>query len=327
MRAAARFLPARLRARCDRWLFRSGGAAAREVVLVQRRVFILPTRQGLVYAGILALMLAASINYALSLGYVLTFLLAAMGVNAMLHTWRNLALLRAAAGPCEPVFCGDPAVFVVELDNRTSHPRHAVTLSRDGQDASPLDLPARAIRRATLAVPTTQRGVLRAGRLVLHTRFPLGLYRAWSSLELDLGCLVYPRPAPPGLPLPATGAAQHGPALPAAGDDDFGGLRPYRRGDALRHVAWKATARDDALLTKQFAGRATVECWLAWEALPAAWDTERRLAQLARWVIDADRAGLGYGLSLPGRRIPLGSGPVQRRRCLEALARHEQPHG
>lgn len=314
----------RLRAALERGLFRTGGAPAREVTLVQRRVFILPTRQGLVLGGILVLMLAAAVNYALSLGYVLTFLLAAMALNAMVHTYRNLARLHLTARPVEPVFCGDLAVFAVDLDHGEPRDRHAIALSGGNPEVNDVvDVPAGATRAARLALPTHRRGRLHPGRLVLHTTYPLGLYRAWSYLELAFDGLVYPRPAPPGLPLPGVASLTRASGVVATGDEDFAGLRRYQRGDTPRQIAWKASARGDALLTKQFSGPAAVECILDWHALPATWDTERRLSQLTRWVLDADQAGIAYTLVLPGTTVPVASGSAHRRHCLEALALYE----
>jgi uncharacterized protein (DUF58 family) len=37
-------------------------------------------------------------------------------------------------------------------------------------------------------------------------------------------------------------------------------------------------------------------------------------------VLMADRAGASYGLALPGRELPPGTGEAHRRQCLEVLA-------
>lgn len=319
-----RSLRQRARDALERGLFRTGGVATRDVVLVQRRVFILPTRQGLVFAGILVLMLAAAVNYALSLGYVLTFLLAAMALNAMLHTYRNLARLHVTARPVDPVFCGDLAVFGVDLAHDHARDRLAIALSGGMPEVTDtVDVPVGGPQVARLALPATRRGRLHPGRLVLQTTYPLGLYRAWAYLELAFDGLVYPRPAPPGVPLPVAASLTRAAGAAATGDEDFSGLRSWQRGDTLRQIAWKASARGEALLTKQFSGPAAVECLLDWHTLPAAWDAERRLSQLTRWVLDADQAGIAYALALPGMTVPLGSDSAHRRRCLEALALYE----
>ena len=304
------------------WLFQWRGPERGTIVLVQRRVFILPTRQGLLFAGVIVLMLIGSVNYDLSLGFILSFLLGATGIQSMLHTFRNLAHLRIAPGRVQPVFAGEQAQFQIRIANSARAHRYAIGVTRDGQVADYVDVPPGDAALAIAAVLATQRGWLRPGRLTLFTFFPVGLFRAWSYADLDMHCLVYPAPASPGLPLPLPEAGDGQGGLHGHGQDEFSGLRPYRPGDSPRHIAWKAVARDDNLLTKQFAGRADAELWLAWERLPPAMDTERRIGHLARWVIDADDHGLAYGLRLPGLTIPIAAGAAHRAACLRALALH-----
>ncbi len=304
----------------DHWLFQLRGPQRGIIVLVQRRVFILPTREGIVFAAILILMLIGSINYSLSLGFVLTFLLAAMGVNAMIHTFRNLANVRVSAARTHPVFAGEKAQFNICIDNPGQTARYSIGLTRDKRDATYFDVPGQRMAFAGIGVPAVRRGILRPGRLTLFTRYPFGLYYAWAYLELDMQCIVYPRPASPGLPLPAAESHAGEGARSGQGQEDFAGLRQYHPGDSPRHIAWKAAARDQGLLTKQFSGRADTELWLDWRQLPAHLDVEEKLSRLTRSVLDAHARGMAFGLRLPGKNIALARGDAQRERCLEALA-------
>ncbi|HJQ63458.1 MAG TPA: DUF58 domain-containing protein [Burkholderiales bacterium] len=302
------------------WLFQLRGPQTGTVVLVQRRIFILPTPQGLLFAAVLLLMLVGSINYALSLGFVLTFLLTALGVNAMVYTFRNLARLRVSAGRAHPVFVGETAKFSICIENPGRTERCAVGLTVDKRDATYVDVPARQVTVALVGIPARRRGRMRPGRLTLFTRYPLGLYYAWSYLEFDTHCLVYPRPAATRLPLPGAEPAAGDGAQRGQGREDFIGMRQYHPGDSPRHIAWKAAARGRELLTKQFSGRAETEVWFDWRLLPPTLGVEDRLSHLARWVLDAHGAGMTFGLRIPGRTIAQGSGSAQRDRCLEVLA-------
>ncbi|HYT47989.1 MAG TPA: DUF58 domain-containing protein, partial [Burkholderiales bacterium] len=155
--------------------------------------------------------------------------------------------------------------------------------------------------------------------------FPLGLFRAWSHVEPDARCLVYPRPERAPLP-PYSGEAAAG-ALrsPTPGNDDFSGLRGYQLSDSPRHVAWKAVARSHDMLTKQFTGEAAAELWLDWRLLPAAMALENRLSRLAGWVLAAERSGIVYGLRLPGVELAPARGDAHRADCLQALALYRLP--
>ena len=305
-----------------RWLFQWRGPEPGTIVLVQRRVFILPTAQGLLFTGVILLMLIGSVNYDLSLGFILAFLLGAAGIQSMLHTFRNLAHLKITAGRVMPVFAGESAQFQLNLVNPTRAARFSIGVTGDRKSADYVDIPAAASVTATVSIPAVQRGWLRPGRMMLFARFPIGLFRAWSYAEPDVQCLVYPEPAAAGqpLPLPESGDGEGG--LAGRGLDEFAGLRPFRPGDSPRHVAWKAVARDDNLLTKQFSGRTDAELWLSWDALPPGMNIEQRLSQLTRWVLDADASGYSYGLRIPDRTLPPASGPSQRADCLRALALH-----
>jgi uncharacterized protein (DUF58 family) len=309
-----------LRSHVDRWLFQLGGPETNSIVLVQRRIFILPSRHGMLFVGALALMLTGSINYNLSLGFILTFLLAALGVNTILHTFRNLARLRISTGRVTPVFAGDTARFALVIDNPSTLDRYSIGIARGERDALYTDAPALQATTVGVPVPAPRRGVLRPGRLTLFTQFPLGLCHAWAYAELDMQCIVYPRPEGGRVPLPPAESHDGSGTTHGAGQEDFAGLRSYHPGDSPRHIAWKAAARGEALLTKQFSGRAARELWLDWRATPDTLTVDARLARLARWVIDAHAAALSFGLRLPAVTLPPAPGDAQRERCLEALA-------
>ncbi|MCU0869598.1 MAG: DUF58 domain-containing protein [Burkholderiales bacterium] len=316
-----------LRARAERLslrLFARDADLPSGVVLSQRRVYILPTRAGFAFAATLALLLLGAINYNLSLGYLLTFLLAALGLVGLLHTWRNLARLVVSAGRAEPVFAGDDAVFTVRLENPSRHERFAVGLvARDGhaaRDPLHVDVPAGRDTVARVHVPAPRRGWLALGRLGLDTTWPLGLFRAWAWVGTSQRVLVWPAPEADPPPPPVRVAAAGDGAGPGPGSDDLAGLRAYAPGDPLRHVAWKAYARSGELVTKQFEGQVATELEFALDTLPADLPLEARLSRLAAWVVDAHARDAAWTLRLPQATLPMASGRGHRDACLDALA-------
>lgn len=293
------------------------------IVLRHRRVYILPTRIGWLFGATVGILLVGSINYALQLGFALTFLLAGMGLVGMVHTTRNLARLSVNAGRVEPVYAGESAQFRLHLENFEPHDRPAILVRHLKSGAQTvLDLAGHAVADAVLSVPATTRGWLPLGRVMLETRFPLGLFRAWSTAEPDVRCLVYPRLERTSLPVPSAASDAGVARTQAQGSDDFSGLRQYQPQDSPRHVAWKAVARAEAMLTKQFAGAAGTEMWLDWTALPPALETEQRLSRLAGWVVAAELSGARYGLRVPGCALAPDRGESHRAACLRALALH-----
>ncbi len=309
---------ANLRQSISDWIFRAAVPEIPPVTLVQRRIFILPTRQGYLFAVVLLILLLASINYTLSLGFVLTFLLASMAGTAMLHTWRNLAHLRLRPGRCDPVFAGESALFPVTVET-PARARFSIAVRRRDEDAVYADIGAGELAVVTLPVVVSQRGVIRCGRLEVFTRYPLGLFHAWSYVDFDMAVIVYPRPDLLGGSPPALSRSDSEEGIPVAGDEEFNMLRAYRPGDTPRQIAWKALAREQGMLTKEFSATASSELWLDWDEARAA-GVEARLSILCHWVLQAERFGQGYGLRLPGKAIAQSRGEAHRTRCLEALA-------
>lgn len=313
-----------------------------EVLLDRRRVYILPTRAGMLLAAAMLMMLFGSINYSLQLGFLLTFLVASMALVAMYHTHRNLARLSLTAHRAENVFAGDLATFEITVHNPTPEARFALQITpllpprprrqrASGPDAprAPVtyaDIPATAGREVRVAVSTRRRGRLPCPRLRIETRFPLGLWQAWAYYVPPLAAIVYPTPEhdAPALPVAAGDSGDRETGLAASGDE-FAGVRPYQSGDPLKRVAWRLAARSDELTVKLFEAYARGDVRLDFAEVPIALSAEQKLARLTRWVLMAEAARLRYALVLPGALIDYGLGADQRERCLTALALYANP--
>ncbi|MCG2577812.1 DUF58 domain-containing protein [Dechloromonas sp. XY25] len=312
----------RLIARFKQYLFRWRSDGTAPLRLGQRRIFIVPSRGGLLFALALVVMLLGAINYNLALGHALVFLLAGLGIAGMIHTFRNLFGLVITPGHCEPVFAGQTAFFPLALDNDRRAPRLALELA--AQAGLPVETAIDSLDQTRIRVPLQagQRGWLPLPRVRLSTRYPLGLFTAWAYLQPEMRCLVYPQPI--AAPLPVTTPAhnnsmRHG----EGGQEDFAGFRTRQPADSLRHVAWKASARNGGegpLLVKEFAGGAESELIVDWQLTDPALPTDSRLGVLTGWILAAEAERTRYGLRLPGLALPPASGDLHRRRCLEALA-------
>jgi len=315
-----------LRQRISDWIFRARFPEAAPVVLTQRRIFILPSRTGYFFAFVLFLLLIASINYSLSLGYLLTFLLAGMGSMSMLHTFRNLVTLVISPGKVAPVFAGETAEFHLVFRNARAA-RFAVGIKRARlADASPAfgDIAAgidstEQSTQLILPMVMAARGLHSAGRIEIFTEYPVGLFHAWSYVDFGSTCLVYPKPDSGAGALPIMANNQGEGNMPTAGDEEFQSLRAYRAGDTPRQIAWKALAREQGLLVKEFGATTSADLWLDFAAL-AGINQELRLSRLTWWVLEAERTRVPYGLKLPNLTLKPASGQAHRDACLRALA-------
>lgn len=315
------------RRRIDAW-WQARSPLTDSLLLTQRNVYILPTRGGMLFCFTLGVLLIASINYQLNLGYVLTFLLTGSGVVSMHMTHNTLRGLTLHLRPLAPAFAGDTALLEVVLSSPKGT-RYGVGMGlrlneREAKTLSYTDVPAGGQAVLHLGFVPATRGQHSLPTVTAETRFPLGLFRAWAVWRPASTLLVYPRPERPVSPLPparivsGAGARSH-----ASSGGDFEGIRLYRRGDPLKSVAWKRSAQSMAssgeLVSRDSSTHSQQQLWLDWQ-LGGSGDAETKLSRLTAWVLEADRRDAAWGLSLPGRELDIGQGDVHRQQGLQALA-------
>ena len=285
--------------------------------LEYRQIFVLPTKFGWGFGVMLIFMALGGLNFNNNMALILVFLLGTIAQLTTLIAYRNLSGLRIDSVYSEPVFCGEDAHFLLFVSNGDDRQRFAIQAGYS-QPLDCRDFKLNACESFLLPHPTRVRGWLEMPTFRLQTRFPLGLFRAWSWIFPAARCLVYPTPARKAPPLPVTGHGQTGKATKGDGDEVHG-LRKYQQGDSIQRVAWRASARHDELYSLEMETPREDACELDWDLLKGG-DVETRLSILTAWVIAADHKQLSYSLKLPGKAIAAGKGASHRATCLESLA-------
>lgn len=294
------------------------------LTLTQRNVYILPTRAGFMLAATLLVLLVASINYQLNLGYLLTFLL---GGSAIVSTYISHGTLRGLTlvlHPPEPHHADAPTKLRITLYNERRAPRHGIGLQvyglADGAHWVWCDVPGQGSTDLELVLPDLTRGRHDVPLLTAETRFPLGIFRVWTLWRPAAAVLVYPQaePSPPGLP-PGLPHSSGGSAARHVASSEFDGVRPYRRGDPLKSIVWKKAAKTDELVSRDSQQAQHFQLWLDLAETHGA-SVELRLSRLCAWVLIAEAQELDYGLRLPGAEITPAQGEMHRKQCLQALA-------
>ncbi len=319
------------------------------------KIHLRPTGLWLIFGPVLLCMWIAAVNYANNLVYAILYLIASLSFVSLFHTWRNLAALRVEHIRIQPAFAGEEVRVEVHLRNVSKHTIYGMFFARYGEDVAGPVRPSmrrwrdwrtiqasdffRSRRTAPLRLadgrgvrievedtcsvealfPSERRGLYQFESLLVRTYYPFGLF--WASTRLMVGSeyFVYPKPAGrsawPGL---QEGGDTGAPTSTKPGDD-FAGLRAYMPGESFRHVDWKSYARGRPLSVKQFSGGGGHELWLD-AAEMGRYALEARLSQLALWIVNAEKEEIPYALKLGRTTLPLGLGPAQMRRALEALA-------
>jgi uncharacterized protein (DUF58 family) len=258
--------------------------------------------------------------------YLLLFALTAVFLVSIPHTLINLAGVTIALESVQPAFVGQEVSLPVEIMNGSRATRHGIelALSSSSRRRRRIDyIPANKATRVTLRFPARQRGEHKVGTLCLTSIYPLGFIRLLKRFASSQTYIVYPKPAGDvKFPSSFVRRIDSRPLTDFGEGDDFAGVRDYVPGESQRHIDWKAVARGQPLVTKQFTAEAEGVVYLDFSALHFA-DVEERLSQLALWVIEAERAERPYSLRLPGNKIPPAVGQLHFHQCLRALSLFE----
>jgi uncharacterized protein (DUF58 family) len=306
-------------ARFARWM--ASRVRPKEKVTLDRRIiYILPTRHGFMFVFAASLVFMAAINYAVSLAFGLAFLMVSIFILAILYSFNNLNQLKLRGLSSPAVFCGDHAAFKIELSRFSGRNHEALELSFPESHATHVDLIKNDQEPVEVFIKTRERGDFKAPLLKITTYFPLGLCRAWSVVDLDLHCLVYPKPVAFSMADFTGGSAnEEESSFVVFGTEDYYGLRDYVSGDSLRQVAWKNVARGQGMQVKQFVDYVDSQVWLDWDMF-YGFNVEEKLSRICFCVVKLAKGDRPYGLKLPELEIAPGVGPEHKAKILRALA-------
>lgn len=284
-----------------------------------RNMYILPTRYGLLYLGILFSMLIGSINYNNNLGFLLAFLLASLGLVAMLHTYSMLYGLQLTSARAQAVFAGQ----LMDLDIRTGATNRAridLNWFVDRKYPTEMSLLPGGPSNVRVRVPTHSRGVFTPGRLRISSTYPLGLFRVWTRIDPHVSSFVYPQPLAGYIVTQETQTATGvGKTSGASGAEDFAGLRAYQPGDSPGRIHWQSYSRGRGLHVKAFSGQSGQAQIFDIKRVQAD-NIEKKLSILCHHVVQAEQQQRPFGLILDNHTIPVGTGKTHSQRCLEALS-------
>ncbi|GAC1301794.1 MAG: DUF58 domain-containing protein [Steroidobacteraceae bacterium] len=301
------------------WSARRHGRDSLPVKINRRRIYILPTRFGIMLALMLVAMLIAALNYNSNLGLAFAFLMMSVALVTMHHCNRNLLGLQVDVATEVDAFAGREATFAFVLRNDSNIERRDVEV-RCMSSAGIRTVPPQSSETVPVAIPVAHRGVVRVAQFELRTRYPFGWFHAWTYVQGALTAYVAPTPRG-SRTLPGAGGSGSAFRSEARGDEEFAGLRAYEPGVPLKHMAWKVLARGGEAAVQSHTSLAAQPEWLEWSAL-AGQDAETRLSQLCLWVLESEAAQHVFGLRIPGKEISPARGAAHRFACLRALAMH-----
>ncbi|MDN5565166.1 MAG: hypothetical protein L0G25_00080 [Psychrobacter sp.] len=315
-----------------------------------RNVYIFFSREGLLFAVLLAITFIAGINYGNNLVLGLCFYLISIWLISFHVTFAHISGLKVQLVDVTMAEVGKPVWVTLKVLNTSRHPRRQLMFrfDQDGEqkhkkviisdrdehaDSSKNSQKSILLSRLhdeqiiRLPIKTRVRGQLELPRLQVKTVYPLGIMRAWSYIYFAQLAWVYPKP------LTFDWQTQYSQAnsedLPLGGQytqgqDDFDRLDSYIEGESLARVSWAHVARGQGMLTKHFGDPIGHEQLLDYKDMPAA-NHEKKLAQLAYGALTLGQLNVPFKMQLSHdpafETATLGQGEAFAQVCLLRLAK------
>ena len=294
---------------------------AAEVVLRHRTIYVLPSRAGWGFLLTVVILWLLGTNYQNNLVLGTSFLLLSLFSVSIIHAFRNLSGLRISAISSPPVFAGESVNFNIQLTPAPNSAHSALTLELVPHSHVQVDLSDKSVGLISISQPAEQRGWHRPDRLLISSRYPLGIVYAWSWVFVDTQVLVYPRPLMVSRThsLLAEGDEElEGQQAVAGAMDDFQGFIRYQPGASPAQIAWKQYARGAGLHLKDYQATLADSRWLDYEQMRG--EMEERLSGLCHLALTWQQQGRQFGLRLPTEEISPASGEPHLQAVLRALA-------
>lgn len=293
------------------------------VTLNQSRIFIVPTRQGLVLLIVALLVLLLAINFESALNYALAFWLIAMLWVAVHLTYRNLSGLTLSAQAGTLVQAGDKAEVTLQLQSVRATQRGVLEFIHEEWGSVHAEMSAKRTE-VVLPIEAVNRGPVVPPRFRIESRYPFGLIVAWSHVSIDARAWAYPAPIRQDRVSFAAEGDEDEQSLDdhfyKEGSEDFHSLRAYQPGDPIKRLHWPGFSRDQ-LLVKSFSDYQSSDEFIDWEQFPGL-SAESRLAAIAFFCQEFYDRGQPFGVSMPGTVIEPGKGVEHLTRVRRLLAEY-----
>lgn len=288
------------------------------------RTYIIPTRFGLYFGLSMFLLLAVAFIYSNNVVYFICFFLTSLAHIVMWSTNSNISRLRVDFVQAPDFFADEKGRLRILITNQKNTPSYLIRVNIPHENQQHLinEISALSQQSADLLFSASHRGYQKIPSIIAESRYPFGLLKSWKHKKISNQVLVYPkREGNPRLPEKGKnqGADSLGRTLQLSSENAFQGHRPYQASDSFRQMDWKAFARTQELLIKQFESENKGQLQLRWEDTGFQ-DPEKKLSQLSLWISECEKQHRIYQLALPDETTPWGKGSAHAHECLKKLA-------
>jgi uncharacterized protein (DUF58 family) len=293
-----------------------------------QKSYIIPNKFGMMFGLLCLVLLYTSFATGNNLLYLYTFFLTGIGFSSLWFTHANVADLKIIEAETEDVFAGEDAYTLVTVFNPGRQPRYHVQVYNKKLEVGLIDeIPPFSSRSVRVNLGRFPRGRQVLPRLTVSSSFPFLLLTTWKNFELEKSFSIFPKRSghsnfPPAGLLKENAEGRRVDQVRSA-ESEFSGHRKFESSDSPRHIDWKAYARTEKMLVKDYQGFRPLEIKIQWRHTGHLGHFEDRLSQMALWIEIAEMKGLHYSFEFGSLAVMTGRGRNHYLLCLKHLAEAE----
>lgn len=296
-------------------------------LLKDHRVYIVPSKNGLIYLFTSIMVLLLGVIYSNNTALLISFLLISLFLLHMFFTNFNLAGLRIRNLSIKDSYLGETFNLNMQIENSTRSEFHSLHLDLHFTDKESLTVKIPTIsaqEHSRIEVPfrLDKRGVFSLSKVTLWTRFPMGLFYAWSPVSFQVEFCAYPK---------ALGVSLHDQLIVKTFDEeslevqkqdigDFHEHSKYVSGSPLKNIDWKVFAKTEKLYLKNYS-QGDIK-YYRFQLNPAK-NIEQELSQLSLWIRDISKTHNMWSLQIENTEIGPGNGDHFFKLTMKELAAYE----
>ncbi|MDX9714122.1 MAG: DUF58 domain-containing protein [Dissulfurispiraceae bacterium] len=235
----------------------------------------------------------------------------------------NLRMIDVQLEPPAEIYAMSHAVLRLKIQNNKKHfPAFLLRVKVMCGEALVAYLDSSGEGSAAVSVVFEKRGMQTTGSIRICSVFPFNFFVRCIQIPDKEPLLVLPELRKCSLTQPAQQGRQHAEGLLSDSRGYESGiisLRPYQAGDPLRHIHWKAAAKTDKLLTKEFPSSRAEPVLINFDELDIP-DIETKISCTAYALNRLIRQGTPAGLVIEKKVLKPSLGSGHRLKMLEKLA-------
>ncbi len=248
-----------------------------------------------------------------------------MALTGMMQTNKNVDLFQITAIGSEDLFVGEENQLCLTVKNKD--PKLIlwgieVQFADKLQNAEKITLEeVKYERQQFMAWNPARRGKQALPRLLIESRFPFKMLRAWKYYDQNMTVLIYPRRK--GIErVPVVDGKPDDQEKNARAHDEglFRDFREFQKSDPPQRIDWKRSLKHQKHLVKNFEASGEKRVLLDWDMTAFIPEFEDRISQLVFWIELCKKKNELFALKLKDDQTEYAGTETHRKACLEKLA-------